>query len=183
MDEMMRTLANWWGNFFLRKICHPLAMALFIAGTALAILEVIRRYVFGVSFVWQQDFVVVAVLCGTTVYFAVTQWNHAHIAVTAIGELLTRNESPRRIRAVQIMTAVGDAWTAVFLALLLIWGIPLTAKYQVLGITTPSQSFPFWPFWIVFLIGLGMYSVTSLIHAYLGLRGIPAPQPPEDTSE
>jgi len=120
------------------------------------------------------------VLCGTTVYFAVTQWAHAHIAVTAIGELLVRNGSPRRIRAVQVMTAVGDAWTAVFLALLLIWGIPLIPKYQVLGIMTPSQSFPFWPFWVVFLIGLAMYSVTSLIHAYLGFRGIEAPVPQED---
>jgi TRAP-type C4-dicarboxylate transport system permease small subunit len=183
MDAMMRTLANWWGIVFLRRICHPLAMTLFIAGTALAILEVIRRYVFGVSFVWQQDFVVIAVLCGTTVYFAVTQWGHGHIAVTAIGEILVRNESPRRIRAVRIMTAIGDAWTAVFLALLLIWGIPGIARYQALGITTPSQSFPFWPFWVVFLIGLAMYSVTSLIHAYLGFRGLQAPTAPEDEHE
>lgn len=182
MDRFVVALANWWGNQFLKKICTPLAMALFISGTALAIIEVVRRYVFGVSFVWQQDFVVAAVLTGTCVYFAVTEWGHAHIAVTFIREMveLPKYTTPRRVRITQLMQATADVITTLFLTLLIIWGLPMISQYKALGIKMPSQSFPFWPFWVFFMIGLIMYAVTGLIHAYLGFRGIAPPISPED---
>jgi len=121
---------------------------------------------------------VASVLSGTAVYFAVAQWHRAHIAVTFVAEMLLRKSSPRRVRAIQIMQSVSDVITTVYLVLLLIWGIPMITQYKDLGIKMPSQSFAFWPFWVVFLIGLAMYAGTTIIHSYLGARGLTDPEEP-----
>ena len=76
------------------------------------------------------------------------------------------------------MHAIGDTWTAVFLTLLFIWGLPLLPRYREMGMTMPSQSFPFWPFWLVFLIGIAMYAITCYIQAYSEWRRLEEPQVP-----
>lgn len=166
------SLSRWWGAVVIEKMATPIGVALFLAGTAIAMLEVLRRYVFNVSFLWQQDFVVVALLSGTAMFFIVVQWSRGHIAVTALAEFLNRkgHATPRRVRAVRLMNAVADTWTGVYLALMLYWGIPLLSEYHHLGIRMASQAFAFWPFWLFFLFGLALLAFTCFLHAYQGFR-------------
>ena len=163
-------VSTWWGNVLVGKILTPIGLVLFLAGTVLAMVEVFRRYVFGVSFMWQQDMVVVSLLCGISLYFTVSQWERSHISVTAVAEFIARKKSPARIRAVQIINAVADAWTGVFISLLFIWGLPLVFDYKRLGIRLQSQVIEFWPFFLVFVLALAPLALTYFLHAYQGFR-------------
>lgn len=170
MSKKIRAISDWWGDVFIEKIAVPLGVALFLGGTGLAMVEVFRRYVIGSSFIWQQDIVVVALLSGVSLYFIVAQWRHAHIAVTALEEYVLRQRTPKRVRGMQIMHSVANAWTGVFVFMLLYWGFPLIWQYQKLGIRLQSQTIPFWPFFMVFVLALAPLAFTYLLHALQGFR-------------
>jgi len=171
MSDKVRSFSRWWGRVYVEKVAVAIGMTLFLFGTILAMVEVFRRYVFGVSFMWQQDIVVVSLLAGVSLYFTVAQWERSHISVTAVQEYLARKKTPRRLRAVQIINAVGDIWTGVFFVLMLIWGIPLVIEYQKLGIRLQSQLTVFWPFFLVFVASLVPLVITFFLHAYQNIRG------------
>ena len=62
MSDKVRSFSRWWGRVYVEKVAVAIGMTLFLFGTILAMVEVFRRYVFGVSFMWQQDIVVVSLL-------------------------------------------------------------------------------------------------------------------------
>ena len=170
MSDKVLGFSNWWGSVFVAKIATPIGVAFFLGGTGLAMLEVFRRYVVGVSFMWQQDIVVMMLLMGMTIFFTVAQWDRAHISVTAVAEFLARKPTPRKMRAIEMMKAVGDIWTGVFVVLLLYWGIPLIFEYKDLGIRLQSQLTEYWPFFAVFVLALAPMALTDFLHAYQGIR-------------
>ena len=73
---------------FQERFVQYVAASLLLALTLLAGLEVIRRYVFGVSFEWQQDAVTFGILAGVYLFFAITQSRGAHLRVTIVLILL-----------------------------------------------------------------------------------------------
>ncbi len=172
MSDKVHGFSRWWGTVYVNKIAVPLGMVLFLFGTTLAMVEVFRRYVFGVSFMWQQDIVVVSLLCGVSLYFTVAQWERSHISVTAVQEYLARKKTPRRLRAIQIINAVGDTWTGVFFVMMLVWGIPLVIEYEKLGIRLQSQLTVFWPFFLIFVASIVPLVLTYFLHAYQNFRGV-----------
>ena len=76
-----------WRAFQDRFLAHAGAILL-LGCTLLALLEVLRRYVFGHSFEWQQDAVTFITLSGVFLYFGITQRRDAHLSVTLVTDSL-----------------------------------------------------------------------------------------------
>ena len=68
---MEKAYALW--RAFQEKILAPVAALIMLACTLLALLEVFRRYVVGVSFHWQQDAVTYFILTSVALYFGISQ--------------------------------------------------------------------------------------------------------------
>ena len=84
---MEKAYAAW--RAFQDRFLAPAAAILFVGSTLLALLEVVRRYVLGLSFEWQQDAVTYFILSGVFLYFSISQRRNAHLAVTLLPEVLT----------------------------------------------------------------------------------------------
>ena len=79
---MNRLFAAW--RTFQDSFLQYVSGALLLVLTLLAVLEVIRRYGFGVSFEWQQDAVTYGILSGIFLFFGITQTRKAHLRVTVL---------------------------------------------------------------------------------------------------
>jgi len=170
MQDRRQRLITWWGDFVLGKIVGTAAVAMFLGGTGLAITEVVRRYVFGRSWIWQQDIVILTVLSGMFLYFSNTQWARGHVTVTLVSELFTRKG--RIGQKVARGLSVGAGLLSVgYVIVLLYWGLPLVKLYSEVGIKVPSQAVYFWPFFLIFVLSLFPLAVTFLISSYQDYKG------------
>ena len=66
----MNSLYNSWRSFQ-DNFLQYLSAILLVGLTLLALLEVARRYLLGVSFEWQQDLVTFGILSGIFLFFAI----------------------------------------------------------------------------------------------------------------
>ena len=55
--------------------------------TLFALLEIIRRYIFGVVFEWGQEAIIVGIVAAVALYFGVTQIRRGHLVMNAIMQL------------------------------------------------------------------------------------------------
>lgn len=146
-----------------------LAAVPFWAAVLLAIAEIVRRYVFGVTFHWGQDFVIYFLLASVFLYFGITQARRAHLMVTLIPDRLAKSGN---VRALHLVSAVATALTLCFVTGLLYWGWPaLRAAFQF-GRRTESLYFPIWPFVLVLLVGLAMMALTVAFQLYRDVQAI-----------
>ena len=84
---MEKAYAIW--RAFQDRLVAPAAALLLVGCTLLALLEIFRRYIVGVSFDWQQDAVTFFTLSGVYLYFAISQRRDEHLMVTVVPEVLT----------------------------------------------------------------------------------------------
>ena len=93
---MEKAYAIW--RAFQDRYLQRAAALLLVGCTLLALLEIFRRYVLGVSFEWQQDAVTFFTLSGVFLYFGIAQRHGAHLSVTVLPEVLETLSSrpPRR---------------------------------------------------------------------------------------
>ena len=73
---------------FQDRVLAPVASVVMIGATLLALVEIVRRYVFGVSFDWQADAVTYFMLTAVFLYFSVSQRRGEHLTVTVVVETL-----------------------------------------------------------------------------------------------
>ena len=131
-----------------------IAAALLLVLTLLAGLEVIRRYVFGVSFEWQQDAVTFGILAGVYLFFAVTQSRGAHLRVTIV-LILLREKAGRWGRVLAgVFEIFGAAVGLAFCAWLVWWGLEVADLMILQERKTESLAFLLWHFFAVFLLGM-----------------------------
>ena len=83
---MEKAYAVW--RAFQDRLVAPLAALLLLGCTLLAILEIFRRYVLGLSFEWQQDAVTFFTLSGVFLYFGIAQRHGSHLNVALLTESL-----------------------------------------------------------------------------------------------
>ncbi|HVL35488.1 MAG TPA: TRAP transporter small permease subunit, partial [Burkholderiales bacterium] len=74
-----------WRAFQDRFLAHAAALIL-LAMTLLALAEVVRRYVFGLSYEWQQDAVTFITLSAVYLFFGISQRHGSHLSVTVLVE-------------------------------------------------------------------------------------------------
>ena len=162
---------------FQDRFLAPAAALLFVGSTLLALVEVGRRYILGLSFEWQQDAVTFFILSGVFLYFSVSQRREAHLTVTVLPEVLTAL-GPRAARAAEVVKLVALAFACAFLFAVVWWGIPEIEDAIKYESRTESLAFPMWPFLAALLAGFAFMAVTMLFQLWFEiqkLRGRPVP--------
>lgn len=177
---MERAYAYW--RVFQDRFLARVAAFLLIGCTLLALLEVVRRYVFGVSFEWQGDAVTFFLLSGVFLYFGVSQRHDEHLSVTLVPEVLN-TIGPRSRRAAEVIKIIAHTVTLLFLAIVVWWGIPEIEDALRYGTRTESLAFPMWPFLLVLITGFAFMAVSAFFQIYRGvhkLRGVSVLEEPEE---
>jgi TRAP-type C4-dicarboxylate transport system permease small subunit len=171
-----RAYAAW--RSFQDRILAPAAALLLIGFTLLALVEVARRYLLGVSFEWQQDAVTFFILSGVFLYFSVSQRKDAHLQVTLVPELLNLL-GPRSKLAAVLVKLLALVFSFLFLCAVVWWGIPEVEDSFKYETRTESLAFPMGPFLAVLLVSFAFMAITMLFQIYFSvqkLRGRPMPE-------
>jgi TRAP-type C4-dicarboxylate transport system permease small subunit len=154
---------------FQDRLLAPAAAYLLIACTLLALLEVGRRYVFGVSFDWQADAVTFFLLSGVFLYFGISQRHDEHLSVTLVPELLNTGTA-RAQRLADAIKVIAQAIALVFLIAVVWWGIPEVEDSIRYEVRTESLAFPMWPFLLTLLVGFAFMAISLFFQIYRGIQ-------------
>jgi TRAP-type C4-dicarboxylate transport system permease small subunit len=160
---------------FQDKVLARAGAVLFVGSTLLALLEVVRRYVFGVSFEWQQDAVTFFILSGVFLYFSVSQRREAHLTVTLIPELFgvfgARYGGKWRLAA-ELVKLFALLFATAFMAAVVWWGWPEVEDALKYESRTESLAFPMWPFLAVLLFSFACMGVTMLFQIWREVQAL-----------
>jgi TRAP-type C4-dicarboxylate transport system permease small subunit len=160
---MEKAYAFW--RAFQDRILAPAAALLLIGCTLVALFEVMRRYVLGLSFEWQQDFVTFATLSGVSLYYGIAQRHGSHLNVTILTDSLD-TVGPRAHRVAEVVRLVALVFSFLFLLFVLWWGLPEVEDSLKYESRTESLAFPMWPFLVALLAGFGFMAVTMFFQIY-----------------
>lgn len=167
---------------FQERLLAPAAAAVMLGCTLLALLEVVRRYAFGVSFEWQQDAVTFFILSAVFLYFGISQQRGAHLNVNLLLSLLEAF-GPRARRAAGFIKVFATAFSFVFLLAVAWWGIPEVLDSLRYSGRTESLAFPMWPFLAVLLAGFALMAVSLFFQVYRGIHELRGRSVLEDLAE
>jgi TRAP-type C4-dicarboxylate transport system permease small subunit len=173
---VIKAYAAW--RSFQDRILAPAAALLLVGFTLLALVEVFRRYIVGLSFEWQQDAVTFFILSAVFLYFSVSQRKDAHLQVTLVPELLNL-AGPRAKAAAVLVKLVALAFSFLFLCMVVWWGLPEVEDALKYESRTESLAFPMWPFLAVLLVSFAFMALTMLFQIWFAiqkLRGRPVPE-------
>ena len=151
------------------RILYNGAIWIMLAFTGLAMVEVIRRHVFNISFMWQQDIVTLGVLSGVYLFFSHTERVNGHVSVTFVTEMLTRRGG-RATSVARAFNLVSRVASVMFGSLVVYYALPLLSRYYEADILLPSQVLPLWPFFLFYVMGFTFYLVTCVFHLYRDIR-------------
>ena len=177
---MEKAYAMW--RSFQDRILAPVASIIMLGATLLAILEIIRRYAFGVSFDWQADAVTYFMLSAIFLYFSVSQRRGEHLTATVVVETLDAI-SPRARRVADAIRLFAEIVTCVFLIMLAWWGVTEVEDAIQYESRTESLSFPMWPFLAALVAGFAFMAVTLIFQIYRAiqkLRGVTVLEEPRE---
>jgi TRAP-type C4-dicarboxylate transport system permease small subunit len=150
---------------FQDRVLEPVAALLLLGCTLLALLEIFRRYVLGLSYEWQQDAVTFFILSGVYLYFGIAQRHDSHLNVALLTESL-QTIGPRARYLADVVRLLALLVSFVFMLLLAWWGIPEVEDSIKYESRTESLGFPMWPFLLVLLAGFGFMAVTLFFQTY-----------------
>lgn len=170
-----------WRTFQDRFLAYAAAL-LFVGSTLLALLEVGRRYIFGVSFEWQQDAVTFFILSGVFLYFSLSQRKDAHLTVTVLPEVLAAI-GPRARVAADVVKLLALAFACAFLFAVVWWGVPEVEDAVKYESRTESLAFPMWPFLAALLLGFAFMAITMLFQVWFGIQKLRGRSVPEAERE
>lgn len=156
-------------RLFLEGIIGNGAALVMLGATLLAIMEILRRYIFGLVFDWGQDAVTYGLVSAMFLYFAVTQARRSHLTVTAAVDELKRRGF---LKTVLVLRAFVSALTMALCGFLAWWGIPTVERSMMMERTTQSMVLELWPFQLALLIGFGLMAVASLFHLYQDIQAV-----------
>ena len=139
--------------------------------TLLALLEVVRRYAFGVSFEWQQDAVTLFILSAVFLYFGISQRRSAHLNVNLLTGAL-QALGPRAQRAAEVIKVLATVISFVFLLAVVWWGIPDVKDSMEYGSRSESLAFPMWPFLVALLVGFACMAISLFFQIWRGVQGL-----------
>jgi len=154
-------------RFVLDGIVAKLAAIVMLAATALAIAEVIRRYILGVTFHWGQDAVTYGLVGAVFLFFAVTQARRSHLAVGALIDEFNRRGYRKLVLILRIVVSSISLWLFTGLAW---WGIPTITRSIAMERTSQSMILLLWPFQLALLVAFALMAIASVFHLYQDVR-------------
>jgi TRAP-type C4-dicarboxylate transport system permease small subunit len=158
---------------FQDRLLAPAAALLMLGCTLLALLEVVRRYVFGVSFEWQQDAVTYFLLTSVFLYFGISQRHGTHLVVDVFLHAM-RSIGPRARRAVEYVEVIATFIAFFFMLAVVWWGLDEVLESTRDAPRTESLEFPLAPFLWALLAGFAFMAVSLFFQCWRGaqkLRG------------
>ena len=164
---MEKAYALW--RAFHDRLLAPAAAALLLGCTLLALLEVVRRYVFGVSFEWQQDAVTYFILTAVFLYFGIAQRKGTHLVVDVFLHAL-RNVGPRTQRLVEYVEVAAIMIAFLFMLGVVWWGLDEVLEVQRDAPRTESLEFPLAPFLWALLVGFAGMVISLFFQSWRGIQ-------------
>lgn len=164
---MQRAYVIWCA--FQDKVLAYVAAVVLVACTLLAVGEVLRRYMFGISFYWQQDAVTFFILSAVYLMFGFSQRHGTHLNVTLFVGLLEKRGRRAR-RAAEVVRVLATLFSLVFLVAVVWWGIPAAHESQRFNTRTESLILPLWPFLWVLVAGFALMAVSLVFQVYSGIQ-------------
>ena len=177
---MERAYAVW--RAFQDRILARVASVVMVGATLLALVEIVRRYVLGVSFDWQSDAVTYFMLSAVFLYFSVSQRHGEHLTVTIVLETLDAL-GPRSQRAAETIRLTSFLIAFFFLVWLAWWGVAEIRDAVRYESRTESLAFPMWPFLTVLVTSFAFMAITLVFQIYRAiqkLRGRSGLEEPEE---
>lgn len=153
-----------WRAFQDRFLAHAAALVL-LGATLLALLEVVRRYVFGFSYEWQQDAVTFFTLSAIYLFFGISQRRGGHLSVTLLVESL-EGLGPRAVRVAEVIRLIALVFSFLFLLAVVWWGYPEVEDAFVHESRTESLAFPMAPFLVALMVGFAFMAVSVFFQIY-----------------
>ena len=138
VKELIHTVLGW------------ISSAMLLLLTLFALLEIIRRYIFGVVFEWGQDAIIVGMVAAVAFYFCVTQVRRSHLVMNAIVQLLHSRGHLKTVGLLKIIVSVG---IVLFCGAVGATGWPTLSYAWARDLSTYSLLIPLWPFYLILMIG------------------------------
>lgn len=164
LDSTYRAL-----RFFTDKIVGYFAALIMIGATGLALAEIGRRYILGVTFHWGQDAVTYFIVGSISLFFAVTQARRSHLAMSVVLDML---KSKGKLRAAMYIRAVVSFLSLCFYVAFSYWGWPTVERAWMIGATTQSMLLVIWPFEAMLLLGFVLMALASAFQLYQDVQAI-----------
>ena len=167
---------------FQDRVLGRVAATLLIGCTLLALVEIFRRYVLGLSFEWQQDAVTFFILSGVYLYFGIAQRSNSHLNVALLTESLDP-VGPRARKVADVVRLLALIISFVFMLLVMWWGVPEIEDAFKYESRTESLAFPMWPFLTVLMVSFGLMAVTLFFQIYRQMQKLRGRSVLEDPPE
>ena len=166
MDLILDKIYRFVG-LFVEKIIGNCAALVMFSATGLAIVEIFRRYILGVTFEWGQDAVSYFMISALFVYFAVTQYRRSHLSMKAAIDILNKKGFVRLTLIFRILTTMLTIYIATNFT---IWGIPIVERSAMLYRKSQSLILDIWPFQLCLVIGFGLMAVVGIFQLYQDIQ-------------
>jgi TRAP-type C4-dicarboxylate transport system permease small subunit len=150
---------------FQDRFLAPAAALVLIGTTVLALVEVVRRYAFGLSYEWQQDAVTFFTLSAVYLFFGISQRREEHLTVSILTDSLDAL-GPRARRAAGWIRLVALLFSFVFLVAVVWWGLPEVRDAFEFESRTESLAFPMAPFLVALMAGFVLMAVSLFFQIY-----------------
>jgi TRAP-type C4-dicarboxylate transport system permease small subunit len=151
------------------RLLAPAAALLLLGCTLLALLEVVRRYVFGVSYEWQQDAVTYFLLTAVFLYFGIAQRRGTHLIVDVFLHT-ARAFGPRARRVVEYLEVAAIIIAFLFMLGVVWWGLDEVLESTRDAPRTESLEFPLAPFLWALLAGFAFMAVSLFVQSWRGIQ-------------
>ena len=154
------------GWFIEKVIANCAALVMFLA-TGLAIVEIFRRYILGVTFEWGQDAVSYFMISALFLYFCVTQYKRSHLAMRAAVDALNNKGFIRLTQCLRILASVLTIYIGANFAM---WGMPIVERSAMMGRKSQSMILDIWPFQLCLVIGFGLMTLVGIFQLYQDIQ-------------
>ena len=168
MNLFLETAYKYIAWFVEKLIGNCAALVMFLA-TGLAIVEIFRRYILGVTFEWGQDAVSYFMISALFLYFCVTQYKRSHLAMRAAVDALNKKGFIRITKLIRILTSILTIYIGANFAM---WGIPIVERSAMMGRKSQSLILDIWPFQVCLVIGFGLMTVVGIFQLYQDIQSL-----------
>ena len=153
---------------WIERIVGFVSAAMMLILTLFALLEIVRRYIFGVVFEWGQDAIIVGMVTAVALYFGVIQIRRSHLVMNAIVQAL---HSRGYFKVVGLLKIAVSAVIVIFCVAIGVTGWP-TLQYAIeRNLTTYSLIIPLSPFYVILMFGfllMALVAALQLIEDIIG---------------
>ena len=164
LDRTYRAL-----RFFTDKVVGYFAALVMLGATVLALLEIVRRYVLGVTWHWGQDAVTYFIVGSIALFFAVTQARRSHLAMSFVLDLLKAKGMTRTVMYIRTIVSLASLC---FYTAFAWWGWPTVERMYAMGRTTQSMLLLMWPFQFMLLMGFALMALMAAFQLYQDVQAL-----------